>query len=161
MLRKHAGKRLPTNAGTGVLRRYMTDQLTTAELVQCSWKAATRSPVLFGTSFYARLFWVAPELRSMFKDDRMAQARKLTETLDFIVANAGQIGSVASEVRDLAISHEGYGVRPEHYEIAGDVLIWTLEHSLGPRFTPAEKAAWVEIYSKVTKVMIDAAYPLR
>ena len=31
------------------------------------------------------------------------------------------------EIRQFALRHEEYGVKPEHYQLVADTLLWTLE----------------------------------
>ena len=75
-----------------------------------------------------------------------------------VVDSLGDIDAVAPAVRDLAKRHVAYGVRPEHYEIVGAALLWTLEQGLGDDFTPAVSAAWVAAYGALSDIMIAAAY---
>ena len=57
----------------------------------------------------------------------------------------------------LGQGHAGYGVRDEHYDTVGAAFLWTLEQGLGAAFTPAVKAAWVEVYGVVATTMKRAA----
>jgi hemoglobin-like flavoprotein len=60
---------------------------------------------------------------------------------------------------ELARRHEGYGVRPQHYDTVGAALIWTLEQGLGTAFTPEVKAAWVAVYTNLANTMQAASAP--
>ena len=61
-------------------------------------------------------------------------------------------------MQDLGKRHEGYGVKPEHYETVGNTLLWTFEQHLGVEFTPEVKAAWGAAYTVLATTMKDAAY---
>ena len=61
-------------------------------------------------------------------------------------------------VRQLAVNHVQWGVRPEHYEPVGNALLWTLEQGLGPAFTPEVRQSWVAAFAALSAVMVDAAY---
>jgi hemoglobin-like flavoprotein len=58
----------------------------------------------------------------------------------------------------LAKRHVAYGVAPEHYEVVGAALLWTLEKGLGDGFTPEVGAAWAAAYGALSEMMIAAAY---
>jgi hypothetical protein len=47
-----------------------------------------------------------------------------------------------------------YGVRPEHFEVGGAALLWTLEQGLGEAFTPDVREAWVEAWNIVAGAML-------
>ena len=96
--------------------------------------------------FYRRLFETAPEVRALFKGDMDAQGRKLMAAIATVVNSLAEITAVAPAVCDLAKRHVAYGVRPEHYDLVGAALLWTLEQGLGDDFTPAVGAAWTAAY---------------
>jgi hemoglobin-like flavoprotein len=108
--------------------------------------------------FYRRLFETAPEVRALFKGEMHAQGRKLMAAIATVVNSLGDIAAVAPAVCDLAKRHVVFGVRPEHYELVGAALLWTLEQGLGDDFTPAVSSAWVAAYGALSEMMIAAAY---
>lgn len=57
----------------------------------------------------------------------------------------------------LARRHVGYGVQPQHYDVVGAALVWTLEQGLGQDFTPQVRQAWLSAYSTLACAMKDAA----
>ena len=108
--------------------------------------------------FYGRLFEAAPEVRALFSGDMEVQGRKLMTAIATVVNSLGEIAAVAPAVCDLAKRHVAYGVRPEHYELVGAALMWTLEQGLSDDFTPAVSAAWAAAYGALSEMMIAAAY---
>jgi hemoglobin-like flavoprotein len=108
--------------------------------------------------FYRRLFETAPEVRALFKSDMDVQGRKLMATIATVVNSLGEIATMATALCGLAKRHVAYGVRPEHYELVGAALLWTLEQGLGDEFTPAVGAAWAAAYGALSEMMIAAAY---
>lgn len=108
--------------------------------------------------FYGRLFETHPAVRSMFPADMAAQHEKLVAALALVVGGLGDIDAIAPAVRELAVRHVAYGVRPEHYDAVGAALLWTLEQGLGSDFTPGVRAAWTEAYTALAGMMIAAAY---
>jgi hemoglobin-like flavoprotein len=109
--------------------------------------------------FYQRLFDMAPEVRMLFKGDMAGQGRKPMTAIATVVNSLGDIDAVAPAVCDLAKRHVAYGVQPEHYELVGAALLWTLEQGLGSDFTRAVSDAWTTAYGAVSQMMIDTAYP--
>lgn len=107
--------------------------------------------------FYTRLFELAPQLRGMFKSDMKAQEVKLMTMLAAVVEGLDRIESLLPTVRDLGARHAGYGATPEHFDIVGEALLWTLEKGLGETFTEEVKEAWTETYCLLSSVMIQAA----
>ena len=56
-------------------------------------------------------------------------------------------------LQSLGERHQGYGVKREHYEIVGDVLLSTLADGLDPEFTPEARAAWGRAFELMTTLM--------
>ncbi len=108
--------------------------------------------------FYARLFEIAPDVRPFFKNDMQAQGRKLMTTLALITGALRSIDTVLPAIKLMAVNHVKYGVRPVHYRVVGEALMWTLEQGLGKDFTPATRAAWEATYALLSETMIAAAY---
>ena len=109
--------------------------------------------------FYARLFEIAPEVKSLFTSDIDEQGRKLMMTLGVVVNGLTRLDEIVPVAQKLAIRHVDFGVRAEHYRPVGNALLWTLEKGLGDEFTPEVEAAWSVAYTTLSGVMISAAYP--
>jgi hemoglobin-like flavoprotein len=60
-------------------------------------------------------------------------------------------------VQHLGRKHTGYGVRPEHYDVVGEALLWTLGQGLGDAFTIETEEAWTAAYVLLSTVMQEAA----
>ena len=106
--------------------------------------------------FYDKLFELAPETRSMFKDMR-AQRHQLMRYLALLVVSLDNPNSFLDLAQDLGKRHARYGVRKEHYVVFGKALLWAFEQSLGTAFTPKIKQAWVVVYNHIARYAIDAA----
>ena len=128
------------------------------DLVQMSF--AKVAPVDDGTGvlFYQRLFEIAPEVRPFFRGDIDEQGRMFMSMLTVAVNGLSTFDSIEPALRELAIRHVGYGVRPENYAPVGAALIWIMEQSLGDDFTDEVRSAWFAVYHAVSAVMIEAAY---
>ena len=107
--------------------------------------------------FYGRLFELAPEVRSLFPQDIKPQGRKLLTMLATVVNSLDDLESIVPAVEDLGRRHVGYDAKPEHYDVVGQALLWTLGQGLGDDFTPDVEAAWTEAYTILSSTMVNAA----
>jgi hemoglobin-like flavoprotein len=57
----------------------------------------------------------------------------------------------------MAKRHEDYGVKPEHYNLVGNALLYTLQKGLGKQWTDEKKSAWINCYSILSGTMITIA----
>ena len=127
-------------------------------LVKNSWKFFRgMDPKMVGDVFYSRLFQQMPAAKAMFKNAMPAQYNKLVDMLSMIVARLDRLEQVEEEIRQLAIRHIAYGVRPAHYKIVGDALLWTLEKGLGSDWDAEMAEAWKNCYGLLSATMIAAA----
>ena len=127
-------------------------------LVQKTWKLFRDiKPEIIGDVFYSKLFTEFPASRKMFKNDITAQYKKLVDMLSLMVGRLQQLHELTEDIRALAIRHAGYGVKPAHYTIVGDTLLWTLEQGLGADWNEETKQAWDSCYKMIAGIMIDAA----
>ena len=127
------------------------------ELVRSSWaQVAAIDDETFGSRFYNRLFEMAPEIRAMFSRPIPQQSKKLLTILDHIIEKIDSLDDIIENVVKLAHRHEDYGVRPEHYTVVGEALLWTLEKELGPRWNEELKIAWTMCYVTMSTAMLQA-----
>lgn len=127
-------------------------------LVKQSWKLLREiDPAVLGDVFYGRLFIKYPSLRPMFKGSMESQYQKFVDMLSTIVARLDRPDTVAQEIGQLARSHEGYGVKPEHYTAVGEALLWTLERGLGTDWNDDVRRAWEACYDAITRSMLGTA----
>jgi len=127
-------------------------------LVKNSWKIFQAiNPVLVGDVFYTKLFMTAPKLRHMFSISKEEQSKKLIEMLNVIVGRLNRLDELTDDIKQLAIRHAGYGVKPEHYNAVGAASLWTLEKGLGKDWTKEVEDAWVACYTILADTMINAS----
>ena len=107
-----------------------------------------------GELFYNRLFEVAPAVKPLFKHEPKDQARKLMNMVTLIVTKLQKLDDIMNEVKLLAQRHGKYGAQPEHYQIVGQCLLWTLEQGLGPKWNDELKEAWIAVYVTLSGAMI-------
>lgn len=109
--------------------------------------------------FYTKLFEINPAVRAMFpgSEEKMEKQRnKLRDMLVVAVNSLSKPEVLLPALENLGRRHLAYGVESQHYAIVGQALIETLAVGLGEAFTPEVKAAWVEVYGLIAKVMSEA-----
>jgi len=126
-------------------------------LVQQSFAKVAPDAAKVAEIFYGRLFEIAPEVKPMFKGDMVAQGAKLMKMIATAVDGLTDLAAIVPAVQDLGRRHIAYGTKPEHYDVVGAALLWTLEQGLGPDFTDETKAAWTEVYTTLAETMKAAA----
>lgn len=126
------------------------------ELVQSSWAKVKPISEQAAELFYGRLFELDPSLKPLFKGDIKEQGRKLMATLNLTVTSLTNLSAILTAVQDLGRRHVAYGVPEESYHTVGEALLWTLDKGLGEDFTEEVKDAWVETYTTISNVMLEA-----
>ena len=131
---------------------------TQIELIRTSWASVEPIADVAATLFYERLFEQDPAVRRLFrKTDRAAQKKNLIQTLTVVVKGIDRLDDLVPAVQALGRRLAGYGVRPEHYDLVGAALLWTLGQGLGDAFTDDVREAWAQAYGTLAAVMIAAA----
>jgi hemoglobin-like flavoprotein len=72
-----------------------------------------------------------------------------------VVDGLTNIEQLAPYLVRLGARHVRYGVRPEHFDVVGAALLWTLEQGLGNRFTPEVREAWTAAFGVITVAMLS------
>ncbi|MGC2777072.1 MAG: globin family protein [Bradyrhizobium sp.] len=106
------------------------------------------------TTFYDRIFELAPECRPMFPADMNVLKRDFIATLAVLVGSLDQVTGLLSSTDILGRNHVRYGVRPEHYPAVGEALLWSLAKGLGPHWTDEVEQAWRKVYDVIAQRMI-------
>lgn len=126
------------------------------DLVQDSFAAVVPITDAAAAEFYRRLFELAPDTRTLFRNDMAEQGRKLFLTLATVVDALDRLDSIVPVARKLAIRHISYGAKDRHYEAVGSALIETLQAGLGPAFDQDTKEAWSAAYAFLSGTMLTA-----
>jgi hemoglobin-like flavoprotein len=95
-------------------------------------------------------------VRGLFAEDIVEQKLKLMQMLEAVVDGLDALDALVPEVQALGARHSGYGAQPEHYDVVGECLLWTLGQVLGEAFTPEVKDAWLTAYETLASKMINA-----
>jgi hemoglobin-like flavoprotein len=131
------------------------------DLLRTSFRQVSQAPGQAAALFYGRLFEIAPEAREMFPAEMEAQGLKMMSTLGVVVAQLHDLEATRPMLEALARRHVGYGVRPEHYALLDEPLLFMLRQGLGERCTEEVEAAWRKALAALSAAMIAAAYPGR
>jgi len=123
-------------------------------LVQSSFQHVLPIADVAGLLFYERIFTMAPEARALFGDDIALQASRTMAAVKTAVDGLGDIEHVAPFLVRLGARHVRYGVQPEHFDLVGAALLWTLEQGLGEAFTPEVHEAWVATFGVIARAML-------
>jgi NAD(P)H-flavin reductase/hemoglobin-like flavoprotein len=107
--------------------------------------------------FYSNLFLTHPETRDMFPVSMAGQRDKLVNALGRVVSNVDNLDELVPFLQQLGRDHRKFAVVAEHYPAVGASLLATLEHFLGPDWTPELAADWQAAYGLVAEVMLEAA----
>ena len=108
--------------------------------------------------FYHNLFFLDPQLKSLFPSDMQTQGTKLMQMIGLAVHGLKSPETLIPAVEELGRRHIAYGVEEKDYETVGKALIRTLEQELGTDFTPQVKEAWIATYQLLAETMKQAAY---
>ena len=107
--------------------------------------------------FYAKLFDLDPNLRTLFKGGIREQGLKLMQMLKLAVNSLDSIEELVPAVRALGARHAGYGVKDCHYDTVAKALLWTLERALRADFTAETRTAWTAVYRLLAETMKDGS----
>ena len=126
-------------------------------LIKQSWKTLRDvNPHVIGDVFYTKLFLDAPGLKSLFTNSIHSQSEKLIGMLNVIVARLEDLEALKKDIQALALRHKNYGVKPAHYDLVGNALLWTLEKAFGLQWNEPLAKAWLKCYTVLATVMLTA-----
>jgi hemoglobin-like flavoprotein len=124
------------------------------ELVQSSFQHVLPIADVAGLLFYERIFTMAPEARALFGDDIALQASRTMAAVKTAVDGLDNVDQIAPFLVRLGARHVRYGVQPEHFDLVGGALLWTLEQGLGDAFTPEVHEAWSAAFGLIAQAML-------
>jgi hemoglobin-like flavoprotein len=108
--------------------------------------------------FYDNLFEAAPAVRPLFAHvDMERQRQALLNMLLVLRESLRDLDDIVPDLEELGARHVGYGARPEHYPVVGEVLIGAMAQVAGDAWKPEYTTAWQEAYPVVQDVMLSGA----
>jgi hemoglobin-like flavoprotein len=127
------------------------------KLIKTSWAHFRRvKPEVVADAFYSKLFLDNPSLRKLFPADMEAQYEKFVLMLNTVVARLDNFDTLKSEITAMGVRHKAYKVKPSHYKVVGEALIWTLKSGLSNDWNEETEKAWLKIYTILSNTMITA-----
>ena len=127
-------------------------------LIKRSWRVFREmDPAVIGDAFCSKLFSYNQWLRKMFPGNMGRQYQKLMDMINTIVARLDKLKELTNEISAVAQRHVQYGVRPGHYKLVGNALLWKLKQGLGNDWTPELENAWTKCYALLSEAMILAS----
>ena len=111
----------------------------------------------FAMIFYDRFFTAVPDARPLFKSDMASQREKVIEMLALTVRGLDQPDSIVDDLSDLGRRHVTYRVKPEHYPVLNEAIVYALDECLGDQFTADMHVAWTTALNTMTEIMLDSA----
>ncbi len=127
------------------------------EIVQETWQKMSSEVEEISEKFYANLFLIAPEAKSLFREDIKSQALKLKSALNTTVRSLGRMDEIRPILRGLGQRHVGYGAMEAHYDVVGQALIYTFRQILADDWTIEVEKAWINAYTAISSEMKLAA----
>lgn len=125
-------------------------------LLRASWEQITPQADAFVRTFYERLFTQQPAIRGLFgRNDLQLQHTAFMVALVKVLDSLEMADMLERSLKALAERHVGYGVRPEHYPLVGEVLLATMQQFLGSAWTPSVAQAWIAAYETISAVMLE------
>jgi methyl-accepting chemotaxis protein len=108
--------------------------------------------------FYARLFAAAPSVKPLFDGtDLRRQKAMLLSALVLVRKSLRDMDAMVPTLRELGARHNGYGAKPEHYLVVGEVLIASLAEVAGEAWHPEHQLAWAAAFAVIADVMLSGA----
>ncbi|TDL98856.1 flavohemoprotein [Macrococcus brunensis] len=108
--------------------------------------------------FYAHMFEEHPELLNIFNKTNQKLGRQQTALAQTVLAAAKHIDhleAIIPNVNQIAHKHRALEIKPEHYPIVGENLIYAIRKVLGEAATPEIINAWTEAYGVIADVFIQ------
>ena len=123
-------------------------------LVANSWSVLSIDHSKLAHTFYEHLFTLAPNLKSLFKNDIHTQEIKFMDTLNYLITRMDDLTESTKKMKTLGLKHKGYGTKESHYSIFWKALLHTFEFYLKDEFTEELHVAWDKLYVSVAEFMI-------
>ncbi len=130
------------------------------ELVKQSFHRLESDPEGLAFHLLARLFQIAPGIRSLFPANLRPVRAQFMEWLTFIVHTLDQPDRLAAALQTVGRRHLVQGVRAEHYCVAGAALIWAVERQMGMLFSEEIEKAWWAAHRTVCAMMVHVLVEL-
>ncbi|MFD1851227.1 NO-inducible flavohemoprotein [Oceanobacillus bengalensis] len=109
------------------------------------------------TRFYQTMFKKHPELKNIFNQTNQRkgdQPKALANTVLAAAMHIDQLESILPVVKQIAEKHRSLNIKPEHYPIVGENLLFAIKDVLGDAATDEIIDAWAKAYGEIANVFI-------
>lgn len=127
------------------------------QIIRANWEAILPNANLAARLFYTRLFLIEPSLSIHFRRNAEEEAQRLMRALGIAVHGLGQPRILQPLLHRLGSLQAARGVKSNHYDAAGEALLWTLEITLAGAFTEEARRAWEALCGAIGEALNQAA----
>lgn len=122
-----------------------------------SWDLAqdALSEEALGDLFYQNLVLLSPNLKDVFSAPRKILAMKFVEVMTTLATFHADKESNQQHLQWLGLRHVQYGVKPEHTQAVGEVLLATLEKAVGAEWTYEMDQAWRQVWDDACEILMS------
>ncbi len=121
--------------------------------LQESWAKINSDSDIFVERFYAHLFELDPELKSLFHRNMGRQGRKIMSMFTSAIEHLETPGEMIPPLMLAGERHAQYDVKPQDYETVNRALLMTLKESLGSDFSSEVEIVWQKAYRTIQNIM--------
>ena len=107
--------------------------------------------------FYNRIFTAAPALRELFPHDMTHHRTMVLATLALVRKSLRAFDDIVPTLRALGARHLDYGSQPQHFDVAGPLLIEAMAEVAGDAWRPEYTTAWAEAWDALVEQMLIGA----
>jgi hemoglobin-like flavoprotein len=127
-----------------------------SELLKSTYMQLTKNNEHFAEVFYDRLFKMYPDVQSLFSVTRIDEQYKMfSQSIAVVVRKVDDHEFLKTYLQSLGKRHQLYGVVEEHYDILGQVLMYTLKDVLADHWSKEVEDVWREAYALIKRDMLS------
>lgn len=130
----------------------------TIEIVKSTAPVVKENGTKITKAFYKKMLGENPELLNYFNHVNQKVGSQPTALANSIIAaaeNIDNLEAIIDPVKTIAHKHRALSIRPEHYPIVGENLLYAIKEVLGDAATDEILKAWEEAYGEIANVFIQ------
>jgi nitric oxide dioxygenase len=130
----------------------------TIEIVKSTAPVVKENGTKITKAFYKKMLGENPELLNYFNHVNQKVGSQPTALANSIIAaaeNIDNLEAIIGPVKTIAHKHRALSIRPEHYPIVGENLLYAIKEVLGDAATDEILKAWEEAYGEIANVFIQ------
>ncbi len=122
-------------------------------LIKATKEKITENSQEIRMSFYNKIFELDPSAKLLFRESFLS-IKALPDSIEFMFKHVGNLNEAIPELRKLGLKHKTYKVKPKHYPIAREALLWTFQEYIGNDFTEELREAWIKLFNFMSENLI-------